>query len=53
MRWVETLKTPNDGACAVRGRVRRLYVARRGNNTGGADGSTSTPGQLEIYGLTQ
>ncbi len=31
----------------------RVYVATRGNNTGGADGSTSTPGELEIYGLTQ
>ena len=31
----------------------RVYVATRGNNTGGADSSTSTPGELEIYGLTQ
>lgn len=30
----------------------RVYVATRGNNTGGADSSTSTPGELEIYGLT-
>lgn len=29
----------------------RVYVGTRGNNTGGADGSTSTPGELEIYGL--
>jgi hypothetical protein len=29
-----------------------VYVATRGNNTGGADSSTSTPGELEIYGLT-
>jgi len=29
----------------------RVYVATRGNNTGGADSSTSTPGELEIYGL--
>ena len=31
----------------------KVYVGTRGNNTGGADGSTSTPGELEIYGLTQ
>jgi hypothetical protein len=30
----------------------RVYVGTRGNNTGGAAGSTSTPGELEIYGLT-
>jgi hypothetical protein len=29
----------------------RVYVATRGNNTGGADTATSTPGELEIYGL--
>jgi hypothetical protein len=31
----------------------RVYVATRGNNTGGANTSTSTPGELEIYGLKQ
>jgi hypothetical protein len=31
----------------------RVYVATRGNNTGGADSSTSTPGELEIYALRQ
>jgi hypothetical protein len=30
-----------------------VYVATRGNNSGGADSSTTTPGELEIYGLTQ
>jgi hypothetical protein len=30
----------------------RVYVGTRGNNAGGADNSTSTPGELEIYGLT-
>jgi hypothetical protein len=30
----------------------RVYVATRGNNAGGSDNSTSTPGELEIYGLT-
>jgi hypothetical protein len=29
----------------------RVYVGTRGNNAGGADSSTSTPGELEIYGL--
>jgi hypothetical protein len=29
----------------------RVYVATRGNNIGGADSATSTPGELEIYGL--
>jgi hypothetical protein len=31
----------------------KVYVGTRGNNTGGADGSTSTPGELDIYGLTR
>ena len=30
----------------------RVYVPTRGNNIGGADNSTSTPGELDIYGLT-
>ncbi len=29
----------------------RVYVGTRGNNTGGLDNSTSTPGELEVYGL--
>ena len=29
----------------------RVYVGTRGNNIGGEDNSTSTPGELEIYGL--
>jgi len=29
----------------------RVYVGTRGNNTGGADSSTSVPGELEVYGL--
>jgi hypothetical protein len=29
----------------------RVYVGTRGNNAGGVDSSTSTPGELEIYGL--
>jgi len=29
----------------------KVYVGTRGNNTGGANGSTSVPGELDIYGL--
>ncbi len=29
----------------------KVYVATRGNNAGGTDGSTSTPGELDVYGL--
>lgn len=29
----------------------KVYVGTRGNNTGGADNSTSSPGELDVYGL--
>jgi hypothetical protein len=29
----------------------KVYVGTRGNNTGGAAGSTSIDGQLNVYGL--
>jgi len=29
----------------------KLYVGTRGNNTGGAESSSSVPGELEVYGL--
>jgi len=29
----------------------KVYVGSRGNNTGGVDSSTSTPGQIDVYGL--
>jgi hypothetical protein len=29
----------------------KVYVGTRGNNTGGADSSTSIPGELDVYGL--
>ena len=29
----------------------KVYVGTRGNNTGGASNSTSTPGELDVYGL--
>ena len=31
----------------------RVFVGTRGNNAGGADSSTSAPGELEFYGLLQ
>jgi hypothetical protein len=29
----------------------KVYVGTRGNNTGGANTSTSTPGEVDVYGL--
>jgi hypothetical protein len=29
----------------------KVYVGTRGNNTGGAYGSTSASGELDVYGL--
>lgn len=29
----------------------KVYVGTRGNNTGGADNSTSIPGELDVYGV--
>jgi hypothetical protein len=29
----------------------KVYVGTRGNNTGGADSSSTVPGELEVYGL--
>lgn len=29
----------------------KVYVGTRGNNMGGSDSSTSTPGELDVYGL--
>jgi outer membrane protein assembly factor BamB len=29
----------------------KVYVGTRGNNTGDVDSSTSTPGQIDVYGL--
>jgi hypothetical protein len=31
----------------------RVFIGTRGNNAGGVDSSTSAPGELDIYGLTQ
>jgi hypothetical protein len=29
----------------------KVYIGTRGNNTGGADNSTTTPGEIDVYGL--
>ncbi len=29
----------------------KVYIGTRGNNTGGADSSTSIPGELDVYGI--
>src|SRR5262249_24092111 len=29
----------------------KVYIGTRGNNTGGANGSTTVAGQLDVYGL--
>ena len=29
----------------------KVYIGNRGNNTGGAYGSTTTSGELDVYGL--
>jgi putative Ig domain-containing protein len=29
----------------------KVYIGTRGNNTGGADNSTTVPGELDVYGL--
>lgn len=54
--WNSTQGTGNSAGNAIKFTVPtvangRVYIGTRGNNAGGADSSTSIPGELDVYGI--